>query len=206
MAKKSAYTFAQLAEIYRRYAALKGWSTKDEVVHDKVQSWLDSSIGPVGLAIEFYETKKDSAKHLGYDAEARAVDAGIQTAVTKLAGTEHANEDGVSRQAILRHCALFEPLRLQHEPTNPYDSNAIAVFRENGQQLGYLPRQMAARIVSEGRLGCRYVAAIQSLGPGRGQPDEIWDATAVLFRIKPGVSDQELETYYDAWVAGMQGS
>jgi len=32
---------------------------------------------------------------------------------------------------------------LVREPTNPYDSNAIAVYAEGGQQIGYLSREDA---------------------------------------------------------------
>jgi len=66
------YTDEQLTKIYRRYAELKGWNTSDEVVQDKLQSWRAMSIGPVGLAIDFHETGKDNAKHLGRDAEIEA--------------------------------------------------------------------------------------------------------------------------------------
>ena len=70
MARKGEdYSDEQLAKMYRRYAELKGWSTRDEVVQDKVQAWRDSSIGSVGLAIDFYETGTDNAKHLGRNAE-----------------------------------------------------------------------------------------------------------------------------------------
>ena len=73
MARKGAeYSDEELAEMYRRYAELKGWSTKDVTVQDKVEGWRDSSIGPVGLAIDFHETGNDNAKHIGNDAEAKA--------------------------------------------------------------------------------------------------------------------------------------
>ena len=70
MARKGAeYSDEQLAEMYRRYAELKGWSTRNEVIREKIQAWRDSSIGPVGLAIDFHKTGKDNAKHLGHNAE-----------------------------------------------------------------------------------------------------------------------------------------
>ena len=64
----------ELAEIYCRYAKLKGWSTEKRLVRSKVQAWLEQRIGAVGLAIEFHESGLDGAKHLGYDAESRAAD------------------------------------------------------------------------------------------------------------------------------------
>ena len=70
MARKgSQYTDDQLAEMYRRYASLKGWSTRDDIVRDKVELWRGMSIGLVGFAIEFHETGKDHCKHTGRNAE-----------------------------------------------------------------------------------------------------------------------------------------
>ncbi len=204
MPKKSLYSFEQLVEIYRRYAQLKGWSTKAELIRDKVQAWMDSSIGPVGLAIEYHETRRDGAKDLGHDAEARAANAPIQTIVARLAGVEHANSDGSSRAAIIRKCAPFEILPLRPEPKNKYDPNAIAVLRQDGTQIGYLPRHLAAQMVAEAHLGCRYVAAVQSIDTGDNQLGVIPEANIVVFRVKPGVSNEDLQAYYDSWVREMK--
>ena len=70
MARKGdQYSDKKLAKIYRQYADRKGWSTRDEVVQDKVESWRDSMIGPVGLAIDWYENGgKDPKPELGKDA------------------------------------------------------------------------------------------------------------------------------------------
>jgi len=70
--KRSEYTDEELVNMYCRYAHLKGWSTEDTIVSLKVEAWRAKGIGPVGLAIDFYETGKDNAKHLGKDAEEEA--------------------------------------------------------------------------------------------------------------------------------------
>lgn len=44
--------------------------------------------------------------------------------------------------------AIGDPLTLQHEPTNPWDSNAVKVFW-NQQWIGYIPKDMAALIAAE---------------------------------------------------------
>ena len=44
--------------------------------------------------------------------------------------------------------AIGNPLRLQHEPSNQYDANAVKVFWGE-QNIGYLPKDMAALIVAE---------------------------------------------------------
>lgn len=53
------YSLEQLREIYRRYADLKGWSTRTSVVKDIVNGWMNGGIGNVGHAITFYETGDD---------------------------------------------------------------------------------------------------------------------------------------------------
>jgi hypothetical protein len=42
-------------------------------------------------------------------------------------------------------------LRLTPEPSNPYDSNAIAVYTDDGVQVGYLPKEVAAGVHAEAR-------------------------------------------------------
>lgn len=61
---RTRYSPDHLAKMYRMYAAMKGWNTTEPVVRGKVQAWTESGIGPVGLAIEFYETGIDGAPHL----------------------------------------------------------------------------------------------------------------------------------------------
>ena len=55
-------------------------------------------------------------------------------------GESHDNEDGTSRQQIIRGCRAGEPIRLVLEPYNPYDKRAVKVCRQSGEQVGYLPR------------------------------------------------------------------
>lgn len=46
-------------------------------------------------------------------------------------------------------CQVGDPVRVVHEPTNEYDTNAMRVDLMNGQQIGYLPAALASRIVQE---------------------------------------------------------
>lgn len=41
-----------------------------------------------------------------------------------------------------------EQVLLVREPENPFDLNAISVQRANGRQIGYLRRELAARLAS----------------------------------------------------------
>jgi single-stranded-DNA-specific exonuclease len=61
--------------------------------------------------------------------------------VTKIVGVTF---DG--RQSIIAHLSIGESIRLQREPTNPYDNNAICVETLNGWQIGYLNRHLAATL------------------------------------------------------------
>ncbi|RHT72880.1 hypothetical protein DW741_04930 [Ruminococcaceae bacterium AM28-23LB] len=55
------------------------------------------------------------------------------------------------------HLALWEgeELIFKREPDNPFDPKAVAVLRENGQRIGYLPREynaIPAALLEEGIL------------------------------------------------------
>jgi hypothetical protein len=52
-------------------------------------------------------------------------------------GINHKNEDGSSRQEIIKQCHQGEELMLVPEPTNKYDPDAVKICRKNGEQLGY---------------------------------------------------------------------
>ena len=50
------------------------------------------------------------------------------------------------RQEVVARLQQGDRVWLELEPTNPHDRNAIKVCRENGEQIGYLRRQLAAAI------------------------------------------------------------
>ncbi len=56
----------------------------------------------------------------------------------RIAGASSPNADGSSRPSIIKKCEPMEILRLELEPNNAADPNAIAVKRVDGTQLGYL--------------------------------------------------------------------
>lgn len=58
---------------------------------------------------------------------------------TKLAGVTFEG-----RQAVLENLVVGEPLRIERQPENPYDTNAIALFDPRGEQVGFLNRRLAA--------------------------------------------------------------
>ena len=82
---------------------------------------------------------------------------------TEVAGVTHNNRDGTSRQEIISRCSVGERLRVKHEKENPVDPNAVALLRQNGEQVGYLKVDLAAEIVQKGGQGWRYAAVIQKI-------------------------------------------
>ena len=51
------------------------------------------------------------------------------------------------RQSVIARLSIGENILLRREPTNPYDPNAISVECQNGWQIGYLNRHLAAMLV-----------------------------------------------------------
>ena len=86
---------------------------------------------------------------------------------TKVVGVSHNNEDGTSRQAIVRCCREGESLLLQREPNNQFDANAVRVLRQNGEQLGYLPAHVVGTGIASDLDGGRTFHVIVDAITGR---------------------------------------
>jgi len=68
---------------------------------------------------------------------------------TKVVGVSKPNEDGTSRQEIIRKEVEEEDkLTLQEETENPHDPNAVKVLSKSGNQMGYLNREIAQTVRS----------------------------------------------------------
>lgn len=94
---------------------------------------------------------------------------------TKLVGVTHQNPDGSSRQRLIReHCRSGQPIIVRPEPTNRYDSSAVAAYVAAGSeevQLGYFDERLAAElsrfIIKGGRVSA-WVTEVT--GGGAGKP------------------------------------
>ena len=83
-------------------------------------------------------------------------------------GADHPNKSGPTRRFEIAMCHPGEPVALRHEPKNPADSNAIAVYSARDIQIGYIRAERAPLILlAMGRAG---VTAIF-------QQKEKWGAT-----------------------------
>lgn len=66
---------------------------------------------------------------------------------TKVVGVSKDNADGSSRQGIIRReVEEDDKLKVETEPDNLYDPNAVKVLSKNGNQIGYLNKEMAETI------------------------------------------------------------
>lgn len=64
---------------------------------------------------------------------------------TKVVGVTFNNDDGTSRQNIIKNCKAGEDIIFKPLPTEKYP-DAIGVFNKRGQQLGHLSQGVAAEI------------------------------------------------------------
>ena len=66
---------------------------------------------------------------------------------TKIVGVSKDNSDGSSRQKIIKEeVAEDDLLGLVLDPENKFDPNAIKVLSKNGNQIGYLSKDIAERM------------------------------------------------------------
>jgi HIRAN domain len=89
--------------------------------------------------------------------------------LTTVAGCSHKNSDNSDRQKILKKCSPYDSLILEHEIGNKHDKHAIKIMRVNGEQLGYVPQEIAQCIIDGywKESGCNYCAinlGIESMG------------------------------------------
>ena len=121
---------------------------------------------------------------------------GVWHFFTKVAGVTHANRDGSERQDIIAVCEPFETLDLDHEEDNPVDANAIAVRRRSGEQLGYLPAELAADVVERLGKGYRYAAYLAEVTGGHGDKPTL-GANLLIVVAEPGVGDDVVLEYFN---------
>lgn len=113
---------------------------------------------------------------------------------TKLVGVTFANDDGSSRQSLIARCRAGEPLTLRHEPDNPADDHAVAVYNAAGEQLGHRRRKLAREVVEEARGGTIWAAYVSEVTGGYGFKRSL-GCNIVLVAAEPGVDEAEVPRY-----------
>jgi hypothetical protein len=107
----------------------------------------------------------------------------------RIAGASSPNADGSSRPSIIEKCEPMEILRLELEPDNPADPNAIAVKRVDGTQLGYLERGAASDLHRDAGKPVSW-SAIFKYANRHPSTDEVVGAVIVLTRSNIESGDQ----------------
>jgi len=92
-----------------------------------------------------------TGEFVGRDAPALA-EAGLRVAGVAGAGRHHA--DALQSEAA----SPGRPLELRRDPGNEHDPQAIAVHTASGEQIGWVPRDLAAQIAPEVDRGTRWSA------------------------------------------------
>lgn len=93
---------------------------------------------------------------------------------TKVVGVTFNNEgeNTENRQRIIAELSrkgyLNEgtELTLRRDPTNQYDTNAVAVLAPDGRQIGYLSRDVASKVSPDIDTGAHYAAFVEAVTGG----------------------------------------
>lgn len=80
-----------------------------------------------------------------------------------LSGESRPNDDGSSRQRELARCRPAEPVKLERQPDNPHDTNAIFVRSVRGVGIGFIARDYNDWIAERIDKGHPVSACIKSL-------------------------------------------
>ena len=104
-----------------------------------------------------------------------------------IVGVSFPNDDGTSRQEYLRLCKPYEPLILKWCKNNPVDKHAIGIFRETGEQLGYLNSRCAHETLTKTRHGEKWTALLVNVGSLAGN-SSLLGALIVMARKKAEVA------------------
>ncbi len=85
---------------------------------------------------------------------------------SKIVGVTYKNADGSDRQKLIKRCQVGEALFLLRDEENQHDSNAVAVCRKSGEQLGHLSREVAVDVAAHIESGGIAIAEIIDLTGG----------------------------------------
>lgn len=83
----------------------------------------------------------------------------IKNVKLKVVGVTFSNDDGTSRQEIIKGLSIHSPLTLRREPTNKFDTNAIAVWSED-KCVGYIGKDYASILAGMMDTGTQFTAIV----------------------------------------------
>jgi hypothetical protein len=139
-----------------------------EVVHEE-RYWYPDDGGIVWLA--GYQPVDQQGRFLANTSE-ELREKGIR--ITHAAGAKDHYEAALNAAVS----SPGKPLFLEREPDNSYDGNAIRLKNEDGDQVGYLPREVAGEVAAEMDAGTVWSAVV--LRESRGSPRDPRTGLTVL--------------------------
>lgn len=135
----------------------RGRTRAQMVVRDVAPREMPQGEGPAAMLVEDLFDRADEFL-------AREEYAGIEDAPnfhTKLAGVTFEG-----RQEIVGRVDAGMPLRLERQPDNPFDPNAIALFEPRGEQIGFLNRRLAGALAPALDAGVVYDVVVTEVTGG----------------------------------------
>jgi len=147
------------------------------VVHEE-RYWYPDDGGVVWLA-GYTVVDPATGAYLGRDAPELAA-AGLRVAAVAGAARHHAA--ALASEAAAPGC----PLVLRRDPGNEHDANAIAVETVTGEQLGWVPRELAAVLAPEIDAGRSWSAVV--LREQRASPRDPRTGVTMLLAAAPAVT------------------
>jgi hypothetical protein len=112
----------------------------------------------------------------------------------EVSGITKQNKNRTSRQEIIRDELYGLPQLLLE--TDVDDANRIRVTTTDGEQIGYFLARRSKQIICDRNLGYQYTAFVD--GIFEWKPFEVrtrYGVVALIFRVAPGVSDEEIHDY-----------
>ena len=125
-------------------------ATIDVILEERY--WYPEDGGAVWLA-GYQVVDADSGRYLGRDApELRA----RGWHIAGVAGAARHHADALGSDAV----AAGRPLELRRDADNAHDANAIAVHSSGGEQVGWVPRELAAELAPDMDAGRPWAAVV----------------------------------------------
>jgi HIRAN domain len=125
-------------------------ATVDAIYEERY--WYPEEGGQVWL-VGYQLVDPESGRYLARDAPELTA-RGLRNAGVAGAGSHHA--DALQSDAA----APGQPLELRRDPDNEHDPNAIAVHARGGEQLGFVPREIAEQLAPELDAGKPWAALV----------------------------------------------
>jgi len=109
-----------------------------------------------------------------------------------IVGVTFRNKDGSLRQEIIQdEVKENDLLTMRREPDNEYDPNAIAIFSSSGNQVGYIPRDLAKILKDEDLSTYKLVVNEKVCGSKR----RIYGIKATILQKYYDTEDDELDKF-----------